>query len=47
MNASFDPSGDHAGERLDFLPFVSCRAVPPPASASQICVSYALSSQFV
>ena len=47
MNAIFDPSGDHAGDRLDFFACVSCRAAPVAASASQICVSYAFSSQFV
>ena len=47
MNASLDPSGDHAGERLDFFACVSSRAAPVVASASQICVSYAFSSQFV
>src|SRR5215471_7034274 len=47
MNASLAPSGDHAGARLDFLAFVNCRGAPPAASASQISVSYALSSQLV
>src|SRR5437867_2245432 len=47
MNASFEPSGDQDGERLDFFAFVSWRVAPLAASASQISVSYALSSQFV
>jgi hypothetical protein len=47
MNASFAPSGDQAGDWLDFFALVSWRVVPVVASASQISVSYALSSQFV
>ena len=47
MKASFDPSGDHAGDWLDFFALVSWRVAPAVASASQISVSYALSSQFV
>ncbi len=46
MKASFDPSGDHAGDWLDFFALVSWRVAPLVASASQISVSYALSSQF-
>src|SRR5437868_15458803 len=47
MNAIFEPSGDHAGARLDFLAFVSWRTAGFDVSASQNSVSYALSSQFV
>ena len=50
MKASFEPSGDQAGDWLDFLALVSWRpaAFPPlVVSASQISVSYAFSSQFV
>ena len=50
MNASLDPSGDQAGDRLDFLLLVSWRggdAALPLASATQISVSNALSSQLV
>ena len=42
------PSGDQAGDWLDFFALVSCRGSRRPvASASQISVSYALSSQLV
>src|SRR6476646_10338665 len=47
MSARRDPSGDHAGAWLDFFDAVSFREAPVAASAIQICVSYALSSQFV
>src|ERR1035437_1056348 len=46
-NASFEPSGDQTGELLDFFELVSWRVAPVLVSASQICVSYALSSQLV
>jgi hypothetical protein len=46
-NASRAPSGDHAGALLDFGALVSWRVAPVRASASQISVSYAFSSQLV
>ncbi len=45
VNAMREPSGDHAGEPLDFLPLVNWRVVPAATSAIQISVSYELSSQ--
>src|SRR5262245_16056090 len=47
MKPSVEPSGDQAGDMLDCLELVSCRVAPERVSASQISVSYALSSQFV
>jgi len=47
MNARRDPSGDQAGELLEPGAWVSWRTSPEVASASQISVSQAFSSQFV
>jgi hypothetical protein len=44
--ASRLPSGEKVGASEDFFAFVSRRGVPPAASASQISVSNAFSSQF-
>jgi hypothetical protein len=46
-NASFPPSGDHAGEVFDLAPNVSCRVRPVATSASQIWFTNALFTKSV
>src|SRR5262245_19287431 len=46
-NASFEPSGDQAGDVLDLFPNVSWRVRPVPASASQTWFTYAFPTMSV